>query len=67
MRRAVLIAIPFALAVPVAYGWAFAQFGHEPMLGPVLAGAAGWTIALDDGTLRAAARPTRASPARRRT
>jgi hypothetical protein len=46
VRRAVLLAIPFALAIPIAYGAAFAAFGSPPMLGAFAAGAFGWLVAL---------------------
>lgn len=46
MRRTLILAVPLALAVPVAYGVAFTNAGHPPDLGPLLAGAAGWLVAL---------------------
>ena len=46
MRRALVLSIPLVLAVPVAYGVAFDQLGHAPMLLPALAGAGGWLLAL---------------------
>jgi hypothetical protein len=46
MRRALLLSVPLVLAVPIAYGVAFANAGHPPMLLPLLAGAAGWLLAL---------------------
>jgi hypothetical protein len=46
MHRAVLVAIPFVIAVPVAYGSAFSWLGYPPQLGSLAIGAAGWVIAL---------------------
>lgn len=46
MRRALLLSIPFYLAVPVAYALGIAALGHELEIGPLLAGAAGWLLAL---------------------
>jgi hypothetical protein len=45
MRRALIIAIPFLLAVPVLYGLAFSLAGHGPMPAAFGIGAAGWLIA----------------------
>jgi hypothetical protein len=46
MRRALILAIPLLLAVPVAYGVAFVELGYDPLLVPLLAGAGGWLLAL---------------------
>lgn len=46
MRRSLIASIPFLLAVPVAYGVAFVLAGHPIEVGPALAGAAGWFVAL---------------------
>ena len=46
MQRALIIATPLVLAVPVVYAIAFANAGYPLMLGPMLAGAAGWFVAL---------------------
>jgi hypothetical protein len=46
MRRALILSVPLVVAVPVAYGIAFANLGHGLLIGPLLAGAAGWLIAL---------------------
>lgn len=45
VRRSLLLSIPFLIAVPIAYGVAFAWLGHDPMLLPLLAGAGGWLLA----------------------
>lgn len=45
-RRALFLVLPFALAVPVAYGVAFALAGSPLQLGPLLVGAVGWALAL---------------------
>lgn len=46
MRRAMLVAAPLALLVPLAYGAAFTYLGHDPRILVALAGAAGWFVAL---------------------
>jgi hypothetical protein len=46
MRRALILAIPLLLAVPVVFGFAIVQLGYDPLLGPLLAGAGGWLLAL---------------------
>jgi hypothetical protein len=46
MRRALILAVPLLLAVPIGYGVAFVQLGHDPLLVPLLAGAGGWLLAL---------------------
>lgn len=46
MRRALIASVPFVLAVPVAYGYGFINLGYEPLIGPLLAGAVGWLLAL---------------------
>ncbi|HEU5325260.1 MAG TPA: hypothetical protein VFV59_05195 [Candidatus Limnocylindria bacterium] len=45
-RRALFLVLPFALAVPAAYGLAFAYAGYPLELGPLLIGALGWVLAL---------------------
>jgi hypothetical protein len=45
-RRVLLLVLPFALAVPIAYGLAFALAGYPLDLGPLLVGALGWALAL---------------------
>jgi hypothetical protein len=46
MRRALIIAIPLVVAVPIAYGAVFTDLGHPPLIPALLAGAAGWLVAL---------------------
>ena len=46
MRRALLLSIPFYLAVPVGYAMAAGALGYELQLPAMLAGAAGWILAL---------------------
>ena len=46
MRRALVLSIPLYLAVPVGYALAIVALGGEPSVGPILAGAAGWLLAL---------------------
>lgn len=46
MRRSLLASIPFLLAVPIAYGVAVGLAGYPIEVGPLLAGAAGWIVAL---------------------
>lgn len=45
-RRALFLVLPFALAVPVAYGVAFTLAGYPLEVGPLLAGVVGWVLAL---------------------
>jgi hypothetical protein len=46
MRRALVLSVPLYLAVPVAYALGIVALGGEPRVGPILAGAAGWLLAL---------------------
>jgi hypothetical protein len=46
VRRAVILAIPLVLAVPVAYGLAFTWMGYPPQPGLFAVGALGWFVAL---------------------
>jgi hypothetical protein len=46
MRRALLLSIPLYLAVPIAAALGIVALGHEPEVGALVAGAAGWVVAL---------------------
>jgi hypothetical protein len=46
MRRALFLSIPLYLAVPIGYALAVVGLGHELQAGALLAGAAGWLVAL---------------------
>lgn len=46
MRRTLFLAAPLALLVGVAYAVAFERLGHPLLVVPLLAGAAGWFVAL---------------------
>jgi hypothetical protein len=46
MRRALFVAVPLVVLVPIGFGLAFAELGHPALIGPLLAGAAGWLLAL---------------------
>lgn len=46
MRRALLISIPFLVAIPVLYGIGFALAGQPVMLGAFAVGVVGWIVAL---------------------
>ncbi len=46
MSRSLALAVPVLLAMPVAGGLALTSSGHPPLIGPLLAGAVGWLVAL---------------------
>jgi hypothetical protein len=46
MRRALVLSIPLYLAVPIVYALGIVALGWDLQLGPLLAGAAGWLVAL---------------------
>ena len=46
MRRALLISIPFLVAIPVLYGIGFVLAGQPMMLGAFAVGVVGWILAL---------------------
>ena len=58
MRRALVLSIPLYLAVPVIYALGIGWLGYDVAIGPLLAGAAGWLVAL---VLRALALRTEAT------
>jgi hypothetical protein len=46
MRRALIVAVPLVILVPIAFGLAFAELGRPPLIWQLLAGAGGWLLAL---------------------
>lgn len=46
MRRTLILAVPLILLVPIAYAAAYLSFGRQFELPALLAGAAGWFVAL---------------------
>ena len=46
MRRALFLSIPLYLAVPILYALGILGLGHDVQVGALLAGAAGWIVAL---------------------